>query len=138
MPESAARRQLTVEDNLYRKLNPEHWDIETRDVSPQAFRDKYDAQSFFVERFTSAEEVLNRFARFPFAKKLCAKSNPIGRDLWDRGWAIAMVPAKLVIHLQLTISEIREDGHVNVTAARDYAIDFAEASTVLTEDEIFG
>jgi len=119
-------------------LNPEHWDPETGKVRPEAFRDKYESQSFYAARLVSGEDVLRQFAEFPFAKKLCGKSHPTAHDLYEKGYGIANVRATIPIGLELVISEIKADGHVNVTAARDHAIDFAEALVALSQDEIFG
>ncbi|MDQ2731272.1 MAG: hypothetical protein M3Y56_06400 [Armatimonadota bacterium] len=59
------------------------------------------------------------------------------RDLYDKGYRVARALAAVAIDLGLSISLIDTDGHVDVTAARDHAIDFAEASTVLNEEETF-
>ncbi|MDQ2731271.1 MAG: hypothetical protein M3Y56_06395 [Armatimonadota bacterium] len=47
MPDTTLSSQLRADDILYRKINPDHWDQQTDKVFPDAFRDKYEAQSFY-------------------------------------------------------------------------------------------
>lgn len=92
----APQRLLLPDDLLYRKLDPapDFWDPTTLDVHPAAFADVGKAHtrlSLFVGKVKSPAAVLDFWASFGWAKRLCGNANAQGQDLYALGYGVAVV-----------------------------------------------
>jgi hypothetical protein len=136
-------RRLNNDDLLYRKLNPDDWDRETLEVADEAFVDGHAAQSFFLAREKTPQEVLASFARFKAVKKLCGKERPTAKDLYKSGYGIAVVRVSdlrargFSIEQDSSGNEFNEAGHVDVPGLKEKPHLISDKARALVEEEIF-
>lgn len=132
-------------DWLYRMVRPAH--LLDNELSPDAFDDKYSAQSFNIARIALPCSMLENFARYSGTRKICkknaAEADPTADEMYDAGYRIAVISVRLLRENQLEIEpeangdEYQSDtGHVNVIEARRKAATLASNAYILTREEM--
>ncbi len=136
-------------DFLYRRILPAH--IQADSLTPDAYIDKYDKQSFQLARVCHPRQVLEKFAQFKGTRKACNKGDddpdPTCEEMYDAGYRVAVTSVEVIrVYLNLEFvpeadgSEYRNDGHVNVRNAKLKASSLADPvnSHILTREETLG
>lgn len=137
--------QVDADDWLYRMVRPPHYSPD--EVSPLAFIDKYEAQSFNLARLSSPRETLEKFAEFPGTRKLCSKraeeADPTYLEMYNAGYRVIACSVRAILENGLTFRpEANGDeynsrtSHVNVIGAKYKAATLAASAHVLTQEEM--
>ncbi len=144
MPEGFEHLKLLPDDILYRRILAP--DFDGGEVFPSAFIDRYEKQSFFVARIVhSPRAVLEWFCnndRIDF-KRVVRNPPPTPEMLFDEaGWGIAVVkaadvlsqPGIEVVQHPATQSDIRPDGHLNLSGVKQHSLMLADLAIALSRD----
>lgn len=136
-------------DFLYRRILPAH--VQAELLTPDAYIDKYEKQSFQLASVCHPKQVLEKFAHFKGTRKACKKGDedpdPTCAEMYDAGYCMAVTSVEVIrVHLNLELvpeadgSEYRNDGHVNVKNAKLKASSLADPanSRILTREETLG
>lgn len=137
--------ELQPGDILYRRLSRGQWN--GVEVSPAAFRDRYEHTSFLVVRVVGGpRQALDWFARLKHIRTQFGGRSPSAEELIEQfDWGLAVVPASAIFRLGLTVApdlktgrQIRPDGHVDISGAGSRAIQLAEESRALDLRSVLG
>jgi hypothetical protein len=134
-------RRLRADDKLYRKINPGQYDGDETD--PTAFVDKYENQSFFVDRLAIPGEILARFSRIRGVKRQCGTGDrePSLDEMFTAGYRIAEVAYQVFLNLGCRVvadeagNEVTPDGHVNIADAKSRAPQLSRHARMLSREE---
>lgn len=132
-------------DWLYRMVRPIHH--REGELSPDAYDDKYEAQSFNVVSVSSPRATLEKFAQYRGTRNLCGKkskdADPTFLEMYDAGYRVAVNSVRFVREIGLAF-RLSEDGdeyngqtaHADVIGAKDKAAVLAMDAYVLTKEEM--
>ena len=143
MSNSPPVRRLNDDDLLYRKINKDDWDRETLEVADEAFVDDYAAQSFFLARKKSPEQVLASFARCVPAEALSGKERPTAKDAYAYGLGVAVVRVGDLLASGFSFrkdehgNEFTKSGHVDVPGLSQKPHLISDKARALKEEDIF-
>jgi len=133
-------QKIDPRDFLYRKVNPTQWDAFGAKI--EAFVDKYDDLSFRLASIVSPMQVMDFFASSPAAKKQYGE-NVTGKDLYDAGFRLAILPAHVITDAGFAFKLEKDDseynpanGHVNIIDGKNAPFTWQKNARILTEEEM--
>jgi len=142
MPSNATPRRLRAEDILCRKVDPGQWDEDG--VLPDAFRDRYDEQSFYLKSAKPPGALLRKFASYPSLRTRFGRPHLDENDLYRFGYRVAEVNYGELAALGCTVkqtgagNDYGDDGHVNIAGAKAYAEEIAIVARISPQHECVG
>jgi hypothetical protein len=136
---------LRPDDELYRKLNPDSWNLDNLIVGPEAFEDRHEDLSLYVARFVSPKQVLEKFAGYPGLRRefFASRAEVSAEDMCRRGFGIAVITCLDVTALGLTFKTykggctIDRHGHCEVIRGKQLSLEISRKVVALTREQIF-
>lgn len=141
MADSHETLRLQADDVLYRVVFDGQYEGEV--IDPAAFDDKYDKQSFYLQRIARPSQVLAGLARLPRVKRHCGtgEREPTSEEMYMAGYRVAEIRYQVFIDLNIPVhphtdgNDFRPDGHVNLVNAKRQATLLSRNARLLTREE---
>jgi hypothetical protein len=141
MAGSDETRRLQASDVLYRVVFDGQYEGDR--IDPAAFDDKYEKQSFYLQRIATPFQVLASLAGQPRVKRKCGTGTrePTPGEMYTAGYRVAEIRYQVFIDLRVLVhphtdgSDFRPDGHVNMIDAKSHATRLSRTARMLTREE---